>query len=166
MSRPRSVNPDLPPKLVRRRTAAGTLYYYAPSAAVRIPLGDSLTDALERYRQLHLGQARRRATTKRFLSREHLVARSVVAPDGPCVYFLIRRGEIVYVGRAVRLFRRLGQHLHDGKEFDAFSFITCALEEVDVLEARYIEALKPRWNALSYPRVHNRSATPSADSMS
>ena len=44
------------------------------------------------------------------------------------IYFLHLDGEVVYVGQAVDMRRRVGQHLGDAsKQFDAVSFIRCTL---------------------------------------
>lgn len=67
---------------------------------------------------------------------------------GSCVgiYFLLMEGEVVYVGQTTKLMSRLYKHQRDGKAFDAFSFIQCKKEELDELEATYIDAFLPVYN--------------------
>lgn len=63
------------------------------------------------------------------------------------VYLLLFEGEVVYVGQAVDMRRRIGQHLADAnKQFDGVRFLPCKLVHLDKLEARYIRAFKPRLN--------------------
>jgi len=63
------------------------------------------------------------------------------------IYFLHLDGEVVYVGKAVHMRRRIGQHLaDDAKVFDAVSFVRCEVEQLDTMERRYIRHLLPRYN--------------------
>ena len=85
-----------------------------------------------------------------FESAEHspadIVLGSIPAPRGPGVYFLIRDGEVTYVGQTVDLFHRLMRHQRDGREFDGFNFLPCPKEKLDEIEAAYILVLNPREN--------------------
>jgi hypothetical protein len=62
------------------------------------------------------------------------------------VYFLIQRGEVVYVGQSKNVFHRLARHVRDGRDFEAFNVITCPESELDALESQYIIAFAPRMN--------------------
>lgn len=78
-------------------------------------------------------------------SGSHKANRTPFPYSGPGVYFLWHGDEVVYVGKAVNLLRRIAQHLAD-KTFDHYSYIECALEDLDSIERRAIMALKPRLN--------------------
>jgi hypothetical protein len=65
--------------------------------------------------------------------------------SGPAVYFLWRGDELVYIGQAVNLFARVATHLRD-KEFDGFSYVPCALQELNELERRAILMWQPTLN--------------------
>lgn len=62
------------------------------------------------------------------------------------IYFLIKQDEIVYVGQSIDIFRRIGRHKAEGKEFDSFSFIQCEKEKLDYYESIYIGAFVPEQN--------------------
>lgn len=60
------------------------------------------------------------------------------------VYFLLDGDEVVYVGQAVNVYSRIGQHTD--KRFDRYAFVPCAAEGLDRLESLYIHCLRPRLN--------------------
>lgn len=62
------------------------------------------------------------------------------------VYFLIRDGEIVYVGQSVDVLHRIARHRREGRQFDAYSFIECEPSDLDDLERTYIRAFVPEGN--------------------
>lgn len=63
------------------------------------------------------------------------------------IYFLLNRGEIVYVGQTTNILRRLIRHNQERtKVYDAVSFLACRPDELDDLELVYVEALVPRHN--------------------
>lgn len=62
------------------------------------------------------------------------------------VYFLIREGEVVYVGQSVDVLHRIARHRREGKRFDAFSYIECDSAEMDRLETLYIKSFVPEEN--------------------
>lgn len=68
------------------------------------------------------------------------------APKSCGIYFLIRKGEIVYVGKTTDVFQRLSKHRRDGKLFDAYNFMPCREGQLDELESRYIAAFLPLGN--------------------
>ena len=61
------------------------------------------------------------------------------------IYFLIRKGQVVYVGRSVCVQMRLAQHIRE-KKFDAYAWVPCLSVDAEELERRYIRSLKPRLN--------------------
>lgn len=61
------------------------------------------------------------------------------------IYFLIKGEEIVYVGQSTNIFYRVGQH-EGVKDFDTFTYLECDKEHLDLLEARYITKIKPKYN--------------------
>lgn len=76
-----------------------------------------------------------------------LVEASVRAHDMMGIYFLLNRGEVVYVGQsACDVFHRLYKHKLDGKVFDAYTFIPCSASMLDELESKYIVAMMPMYN--------------------
>lgn len=62
-----------------------------------------------------------------------------------CIYFLIKNNEIVYVGQTIDLYARLSAHSRE-KDFDAYSFVECNIDELDALEILYIVKFKPKYN--------------------
>lgn len=63
------------------------------------------------------------------------------------IYFLLHEGVVVYVGKAVDMRRRVGQHISEGtKIFDAVSYVPSPIGRLDELERRYIEKLVPKHN--------------------
>lgn len=62
------------------------------------------------------------------------------------VYFLVLKGEVVYVGQSVDILNRISKHRRAGKEFDAYNFIECAREDAPKVEADYIMAFMPTLN--------------------
>lgn len=63
------------------------------------------------------------------------------------VYLLWRKGVVVYVGQAVNMRARIGQHVSDGlKVFDAVSFVGCPVERLDAVEREHIRRLSPEYN--------------------
>jgi len=62
------------------------------------------------------------------------------------VYFLIRSGEIRYIGMSSHVRRRIIQHQNDGRVFDAYSIIKCEPGEAVRLEKHYIRKFDPAEN--------------------
>lgn len=63
----------------------------------------------------------------------------------PCVYFLMRNGEIVYVGQTNKGLERAISHTKD-KIFDSIGVIKCKEEELNEKETYYIAKYKPLYN--------------------
>lgn len=74
---------------------------------------------------------------------------ALVVPIAPVmcgVYFLLRGGKVIYVGRSIRIWHRLAHHSVT-IEFDAWHWIKCSPDEAPGLERKYIDALDPPANA-------------------
>lgn len=72
------------------------------------------------------------------------------------VYFLIRDGEVCYVGQSVDVLHRVARHRREGRLFDSFNVLPCGKEDMDTLENLYITALMPSEN--SFIRSEPQSA--------
>ena len=77
------------------------------------------------------------------LSREQIINGAFPHEPVAGVYFLIRDGDIAYVGQSNNVFDRSFSH----ERADAWSFIRCRPDQLDALESLYIHALRPRDNA-------------------
>jgi hypothetical protein len=64
---------------------------------------------------------------------------------GPCVYFLILKKEIVYVGQSVNLMSRVDSHRLT-KEFDRTLYLPIPKEILNDVEAAFIRKLRPKYN--------------------
>jgi hypothetical protein len=65
--------------------------------------------------------------------------------SGPCVYFLIEKTEVVYVGQSVNLLSRVGSHVLD-KKFDHVVYLSLPEEVLADIETALIKHLKPKFN--------------------
>jgi hypothetical protein len=63
----------------------------------------------------------------------------------PCVYFLLRGGCVVYVGKTTQGLKRILAHADD-KVFDNIKLKKVPIEELDVTEAAYIAKYDPIYN--------------------
>ncbi|KXS55166.1 MAG: prophage regulatory protein [Marinobacter sp. T13-3] len=61
------------------------------------------------------------------------------------VYFLVKGGEVVYVGQSTSVYSRVTTH-YASKDFDFWSYIPCEKEGLDILESLYIHFLQPKLN--------------------
>ena len=64
--------------------------------------------------------------------------------DLKCVYFLMKRQRIVYIGQSINLPYRIGAHIRDGvKDFDKVFYVIVKKEyELDFVEKNYIWKLR------------------------
>lgn len=63
------------------------------------------------------------------------------------IYFLYLNDEVVYVGQAADMRKRIGSHLVEGiKNFDAISCIPCEKQDLSKAERYYIAKLVPKYN--------------------
>jgi hypothetical protein len=98
--------------------------------------------AMERMETMHTVSAA--VTGKALLRAEEIAEASLPWSRASGVYFLLDGDEIVYVGQAVNVYSRIGQHTN--KRFDRYAFVPCAVNELDKLESLYIHCLRPRLN--------------------
>ena len=65
----------------------------------------------------------------------------------PCIYFLIKDWQIVYVGQSVSIYARLQNHRTDKtKDWDRFAIIPAPIDMLDELELAYYEQFLPSQN--------------------
>lgn len=69
----------------------------------------------------------------------------------PCVYFLVLKQEIVYVGQSRNLLSRLGQHREDGKRWDRVLYLPVQADCLLTVEAQWIRVLCPPLNRAGRP---------------
>lgn len=76
-------------------------------------------------------------------------AKQIKLPIGehPCVYFLIKDEEIVYVGQTWNVYARIGAHIKS-KEFDSVFMIDVHPSEMSNIEAAYILKFNPVCNKI------------------
>jgi hypothetical protein len=66
------------------------------------------------------------------------------------IYFLFRKGELVYVGQSTDIMQRIQQHRTD-KVFDSFAYKQCDRRSLNEIEANTIAYYKPEYNI-----IHNK----------
>mgnify|MGYP003124676236 CR=1 FL=1 len=73
----------------------------------------------------------------------------------PGVYFLISKGEVVYVGQSVNVYSRITSHKSrdEYKRYDEALFLPVPKSDLNDLEVALIHALKPRYNRKSMTKV-------------
>lgn len=72
------------------------------------------------------------------------------APKVSGIYFLHSGTDVVYVGQAIDIRKRIGNHLTEGvKSFDRFSWIPIPQHLLDKREREYIGRFAPRYNRCS-----------------
>ena len=80
--------------------------------------------------------------------------RLLSGPQASGIYFLFYRGGLVYVGKADSPISRLKAHrLNSDKTFNEYGFIRVPRILTAYVEAPYIDALSPAWNAKSEPHI-------------
>lgn len=63
------------------------------------------------------------------------------------IYFLLNKGEIVYIGQSVHIRTRVDIHRQEKKiEFDAVAYVLCDKKDLDFLESMYIYKFSPPCN--------------------
>jgi hypothetical protein len=61
------------------------------------------------------------------------------------IYFLFRRGKLVYVGKSKHMYKDIMHNLYsDRKKFDFFSYLPC--KNKDEMKKMYVKKYKPRHN--------------------
>jgi hypothetical protein len=79
----------------------------------------------------------------------------------PCVYFLIKKGVIQYVGQSVCIAARISQH-QNIKEFDEVYYLPVPQSDLNVTERAFIKLIKPPLNRecfLDSPLLANEIAS-------
>lgn len=66
----------------------------------------------------------------------------------PCVYFLLKRSEVVYVGKAQSLVTRVSTHLSYGVDFDRVLYLEVEASELQEQEAYWIQTCQPPLNRI------------------
>jgi len=90
---------------------------------------------------------------KTLATKQTIVAASLNLADLSGIYFLIRNGEIIYIGQSTCVFRRVYDHLWAKKIFDSFSYIHCEEKMLDKLESLYIHYYQPTENGRNHDVV-------------
>jgi len=67
------------------------------------------------------------------------------------VYFLIRAGEVVYVGQSRDVAQRVATHCKRARGFDRALVLPVPEEDLDAIEGAFIRALSPPWNGQKGP---------------
>lgn len=100
------------------------------------------------------------SATAALLSVEQIVAGAEpLPPIRSGVYFLILKGEVVYVGMATDVVQRITAHMKEktGK-FDSFTLLPVPFSELADVEWAYIQALQPPLNGNKRNRQHGIAA--------
>jgi hypothetical protein len=66
-----------------------------------------------------------------------------------CIYALIHKNKVVYIGQTYSIMGRLNQHINSSKEFDHYTvveWVDAGQSYLDRKEAEYIRALNPKYN--------------------
>lgn len=86
-----------------------------------------------------------------FASKTQIINESVNVEQGNLcgIYFLIDsdNDDIVYVGQSTNVWARVRSHQSNGIPFDKFTFISCDLKYLNVLESLYIHTFTPFYNS-------------------
>lgn len=91
-----------------------------------------------------------------FLREQDIVDKSRELVPLVGVYFLIQDKEVVYIGQAIDIYRRIGQHQYDkNKQFNRYAFILCDKSELDIIETLYIHHFSPKYNSQSKVEPHS-----------
>lgn len=108
----------------------------------KIALLKSQINQLEQEASVRLSVA---ALTTKTMASAAMIVKAAEPWAGSCgVYFLVKDGEVVYVGQSKNCHGRIGQH--PDKDFDSYAFYPCSKDELDIFESAYIHYLQPRLN--------------------
>ena len=91
------------------------------------------------------GRAAERIDGNFLLTSQQVVDCSFPLSNYRGVYFLIRKGRVMYVGQSVNVFSRISAHAQE-RVFDRMAWLPCGAHEIDKLEATYIHLFRPDWN--------------------
>lgn len=78
------------------------------------------------------------------------------------IYILSRNGVVLYVGQSVNTFGRIAKHRSlgidgTGESFDEVRIVWCLPEDLNTLERKYIQELKPSMNSAGLGRSYSPS---------
>lgn len=131
--------------------------YWVEDLAVRAELDEEET-RLKNERAVVRAKARETALTigrleglmvgrvgRRLATKAGIIAAAKTIPFQPCIYFLVKDGEIVYIGQSISLIQRIGDHLW-AKDFDSVAYMPCEQGHLDYVESLYIHAFQPALN--------------------
>jgi len=89
----------------------------------------------------------------KFLSKSKILNnRKNLKEFNPCIYFLIDRGEIVYIRQTTQINARISEHINyknrkdEQKIFDSFYSFDCEIKNLDKYESEYIMKFQPKYN--------------------
>ena len=148
MGRNKYAYPDLPARMTARKVASGTMYYYQWKGR-KIPLGIDLEAAKQSADRISRGLC---SPLEAFhgglatMTESEIAARATPLQRQAGVYFLIKAGKIVYVGKSLDVWRRLKDHAERKKGFDAFCWQPCSPQKLDELEGLCIAKFRPPLN--------------------
>lgn len=126
----------------REEAARQEALKYAGGLRETIDALERRLDELERMETMTAVSAA--VTGKALLRADEIAAAALPWAKASGVYFLLDGDEVVYVGQAVNVYSRIGQHTD--KRFDRYAFVPCAVDALDMLESLYIHCLRPRLN--------------------
>lgn len=150
MARPRTKGRKLLPDnlYVQKRAKGDYFSYRRPITGQSKSLGYDRTAAIEAAERLNRDVTDEHFVPAGLLSHQEIVDQSYPFGGYPGVYFLVSKGQVMYVGKSSDVEFRLGQHRARRQiEFDAVFIVPCRLGELSRLEARYIRMLKPPMNS-------------------
>ena len=81
--------------------------------------------------------------------KEILSSKKPIGNKLSAVYFLIKNSEIVYIGASINCHNRVLEH-KDTKDFDSWSHIDTDIEDLAIVERRYIKDMLPKYNKVIY----------------
>ena len=79
------------------------------------------------------------------LDTDEVVRNSTPIPPKCGIYFLLKAGRIIYIGKSTNVLSRLGQHANS-VDFDTFTVAECDIEVLDFVENVMIAKFKPELN--------------------
>lgn len=138
---------DLPAGMLH----SGGGYFYV-NAGRRVSLGRDRLEAIRTF--MALAARDPKVAEADILSVQQILAISQPLVRLRGVYFLIAAEQIVYIGKAIDVHRRIEQHRAAGVQFDAWAFVPCD-HDLEALERHYIRAIGPHLNTLHKRRFTN-----------
>lgn len=81
---------------------------------------------------------------------EILINKRIIKKEFYCIYALIKKNKIVYIGQSSNILGRLSSHLNSNKDFDSWSIIESwsyiDSDSFNEIEREYIKTFKPKYN--------------------